>query len=150
MSDIKIVWDAQNNRGDWVLNAAGNDLELGPTLETAVYLSLFTDCRAAADDVIPDGTKNRRGHWTDTGSDYLIGSRLWLLDRSKHTASTLNKAKGYIVEALQWMIDDGLAASIDVVTEWTKPNMLGAQVTLNQSAGKPVILDYSWAWSELS
>jgi phage gp46-like protein len=62
----------------------------------------------------------------------------------------LNKAKGYIVEALQWMIDDGLAASIDVMTEWTKPNMLGAQVTLNQSAGKPIILDYSWAWSELS
>jgi phage gp46-like protein len=150
VSDILVVWDVQNARGDWALNAAGNDLAKGPSLYAAAYISTFTDRLAAPDDIIPDGTTNRRGHWTDTGSDYLIGSRMWLLDRSKHTKAVLLKARDYLIEAYQWMIDDGLIAKVDVVTEWTRPNMLGAAVTFYQRGQPPVSLNYSWAWGELS
>lgn len=89
-------------------------------LETAVVLSLFTDRQADEGDEIPDGSEVRRGFWADK---YLeaegdkSGSRLWLLDRSKTTQDPANLAIQYAKEALQWMIDDGLAGSIEVTGE---------------------------------
>lgn len=149
MSDILVVFDPVANSFDWALNAAGNDLATGPTLYSAAYISTFTDRRANADDTIPDGTTDRRGHWTDTGSRYPLGSRMWLLDRSKRTKDVLLKARDYLLGAYQWMIDDGMIASVDVVTEFTRPNMLGARVTFHQRGQQPTVLSFSWAWGEL-
>ncbi|SAL25785.1 tail protein [Caballeronia turbans] len=148
MSDISIVWDAANSRGDW--QQLGPDLLTGNDLQTAVLLSLFTDRAANADDVIPDGTDDARGWWGDLDEDSPIGSRLWLLDRSKQTQEVLNNARDYIVEALQWLVDDGVVASMDVQTEWTRDTLLGAQITLYQPAGPSVSLTYAWAWQQLT
>jgi phage gp46-like protein len=148
MPDISIVWDAANSRGDW--QQLGPDLLTGNDLQTAVLLSLFTDRAANADDVIPDGTGDPRGWWGDLDEDSPIGSRLWLLDRSKQTQEVLNNARDYIVEALQWLVDDGVVASMDVQTEWTRDTFLGAQITLYQPAGPSVSLTYAWAWQQLT
>ena len=141
MSDITISWSAADGRGDWTL-APGGDLDTGDDLASAILLSLFTDRQANADDVIPDGTTDRRGWWGDAE----IGSRLWLLDRSKQAEIVRRQARDYIAEALQWLIDDGVVARFDIVTEWTRPSMLGARVTAFRSDGRTVALTYSWAW----
>ena len=47
----------------------------------------------------------------------LVGSRLWLLARSKASQTNLVLAQEYATEALQWMIGDGLAETVDVTTE---------------------------------
>lgn len=148
MPDISIVWDAANSRGDW--QQLGPDLLTGNDLQTAVLLSLFTDRAANSDDVIPDGTGDPRGWWGDLDEDSPIGSRLWLLDRSKQTQEVLNNARDYIVEALQWLVDDGVVASMDVQTEWTRDTFLGAQIALYQPAGPNVSLTYAWAWQQLT
>ncbi|MDR5784058.1 phage GP46 family protein [Caballeronia sp. LZ065] len=148
MSDISIVWDVANSRGDW--QQLGPGLLTGNDLQTAVLLSLFTDRVANSDDVIPDGTGDPRGWWGDLGEDAPIGSRLWLLDRSKQTQEVLNNARDYITEALQWLVDDGVVASMDVQTEWTRDTFLGAQIMLYQPAGPSVSLQYAWAWQQLS
>ncbi|WP_250538703.1 MULTISPECIES: phage GP46 family protein [unclassified Caballeronia] len=137
--------------GAYVSNVvSGGYLETGNDLQTAVLLSLFTDRVANADDVIPDGTGDPRGWWGDLDEDSPIGSRLWLLDRSKQTQEVLNNARDYIVEALQWLVDDGVVASMDVQTEWTRATFLGAQITLYQPAGPSVSLTYAWAWQQLT
>lgn len=147
MSDTTTIWDATNARGDWVLSgpalAAGNDLE------TAVLISIFTDRAISPDDVIPDGTTDPRGWWGDDGQDHPIGSRLWLLSRAKQTPETLARAKDYITEALQWLIADGIASSIDVKTEWTAPTLLGSLITINRTAGGQSAVQFSWAWNGL-
>jgi phage gp46-like protein len=125
-------------------------LQTGNDLETAVLISLFTDRIANADDFIPDGTGDPRGWWGDLDEATPIGSRLWLLDRSKQKQEVLNNARDYIVEALQWLVDDGLVASIDVQTEWTRASFLGAQITLYQPAGPQIPLTYAWAWQQVS
>jgi phage gp46-like protein len=46
----------------------------------------------------------------------LFGSRLHLLKRAKNTDQTAQRAAGYAKEALQWMIDEGRAKSVEVFT----------------------------------
>lgn len=148
MSDTTTSWDVANARGDWSM--AGALLATGDDLSTAILISLFTDRIAEPDDAITDGTNDPRGWWGDQFSTVPIGSRLWLLDRSKQTQETLQRAYDYIVEALQWMIDDGVVAKFDVRVEWTKAGMLGAQVVAYKQDGTTVASAYSWAWQGIN
>lgn len=148
MPDITTSWNPVTLMADWQM--AGADLAQGTDLITAAYISLFTDRLAQPSDVIPDGTNDPRGWVGDLGAAYPIGSRLWLLTRAKATQDTLNNAYDYIQEALQWMLDDGVVARIDIDVEWITPRMLGAQVTFWQQDGTSIAQNYSWAWAELS
>lgn len=129
LSDLALVWDAAQGGADLVL--IDQDLASDAGLETAMGLSLFTDRRAQPDDVAPSGDPaDRRGWWADQFADVegdLFGSRLWLLDRSKATQETLIRAREYALEALRWLVDDEVAASIDVATSFIE---LGAQNAL--------------------
>ncbi len=94
-----------------------------------MLVSLFTDRVANPDDSLPDGSGDPRGFWADDPR-YPTGSRLWLLDRAKRTQQTIGLARGYIDEALQWLIDDGVVSSIDVALEWTQRSTLAARITI--------------------
>lgn len=148
MSDTTTTWVPMAGRGDWTLDGA--DLASGDDLETAVLISLFTDREANLDDAIPDGTGDPRGWIGDADQLYKIGSRLWLLERAKQTTETLTKAKGYITEALQWLIDDGVVAKFDIYVEWTKASQLGAKVVAYQKNGPALAMNYSWVWKGIN
>ncbi|SIT50433.1 Mu-like prophage protein gp46 [Paraburkholderia piptadeniae] len=148
MADTKTAWDPTLGRGDWVLSGAL--LQTGDDLETAVLISLFSDRQAAADDEIPDGTTNPRGWWGDLDSDTQIGSRLWLLSRAKQTTETLQRANDYIVEALQWLIDDGVVASFDIAVEWTQAGRLGALIVAHKTNGTTTSVAYQSLWSAIT
>lgn len=126
--DIKMKYDSDLREFD--IEYKNGDLvrELG--LETAVYMSLFTDRRASEDDPVDD-IKDLRGWWGDglneTEDEDLIGSKLWILARAKTTSETASLAKQYIEEAMQWMLDDDVAASINV--EVSRQNRKGQEGT---------------------
>jgi hypothetical protein len=71
----------------------------------------------------------------------LIGSRLWLLHRTKSDNTLPARARGYILEALQWLLDGGVVGGVDA-TCFFLPNAtgavtqrrLGATVTLYSTA----------------
>ena len=142
MSDIRTTWRV--DRGDWALS--GSVLASGGDLFTAVAISLFTDREATTDDVIPDGSGDPRGWWAD-GLEVKIGSRIWLLARSKRTQQVLLRAQDYAREALQWMIDDGVVAQFGVITEWTARNTLGVQIIAYRSNGQTEAMNFAWAWA---
>lgn len=152
MSDILTTWDSTNNRGDWTV--ANGALASGNDLYTAVLISLFTDRRAAPSDKIPDGTTNRRGWWGDidsNGNTDLWGSRLWELDRSKSpTPQVLAFAQTICQEALQWLITDGIAATVDVQASWNDVNFLALLVTITKPDGTKVPLFYDLLWQEVT
>ena len=116
MTDVRLGWDNLAGFGD--LRLDGADL-LGDDdgLETAVLVSLFTDARAEAADRA-SGDTERRGWWGEQLDDDedRYGSLLWLLERSKLTNETLSLAERYATDACQWLIADGEAAEIGVVT----------------------------------
>lgn len=144
MSDTYTAWSTSLARGDWV--QLGPVLQSGSDIVTAVLISLFTDRVANADDVIPDGSNDPRGWWADAGK-YPIGSRLWLLDRSKQTDEVLKRAKDYANEALKWLVDDGVAAKVTVFVEWSRPGMLGMQVVVYRQDGTMVPMNFAAAWN---
>ncbi len=158
MIDIAVAWDAQLLRFDWLFD--GSDLATTDTLQTAVIVSLLTDRLANADDDFPDGTNDRRGWWADMPlplasappAGDLIGSRLWLLSRRKVTEQTRLDAIAYTQEALQWLIDDGLAARIDVgasflrdITGWL--DIAIAIYRTDAATGRTATESYTLAWS---
>lgn len=137
--DIATIPDREGLRFDWSI--AAHDLASDQGLETAVILSLALDRLATADDALPDGSGDRRGWWGDAlmdpardGTPDRIGSRLWLLVRAKQTAETLVRAKAYCAEALQWLIDDGVAAQIDVVAQYQGLGFLAIGITVSRVA----------------
>lgn len=125
--------------GDWTV--AGPVLAEDAGLKTAVVISLFTDRLAEADDVLPDAGQgvalNRRGWWgdayTDTPGD-RIGSRLWLLAREKQRSEVLRRAETYAAEALQWLLDDGVAREVNVVASSSGPGVLALDIEIVRSA----------------
>lgn len=68
----------------------------------------------------------------------LIGSRLWLLAPEKQLASVQARAELYAREALQWLVDDGVASSVAVSAELVRQGVLGLAITVTRSA-QPVI-----------
>jgi phage gp46-like protein len=119
----------------WHSDADRIDLQPRPAdrltwLENAVTISLFTDARAAADDEIPGGDTDRRGHWADMWLDEgeSLGSRLWLLKREKVTQAVINKARDYCMEALEWLVDADHLQAVNVTAERGGLNRIHFQI----------------------
>lgn len=130
MSDIALV--LKNNCFD--INILNGDLERDDGLETAVAISLFTD-RRVTDEELPQLETKKRGWWGDMYPEIdqdKIGSRLWTLEREKRTSETLRKSEDYTREALDWMIDDNVANTVDVASEYNDDNFLIINVDISR------------------
>lgn len=108
---------------DAVLNATPSpdevlyDIVIGPDgdiltedqLDTAIVVSLFTDARAEAHEIVKP--QMRRG-WVGDLEDGSIGSKLWLLEQERLTLAVLARASDYAEKALEWLVDDQIAVSV--------------------------------------
>lgn len=133
-----------NGEIDLALTSSGQ-LAIEDTLVTAVIISLLSDRRANLDDKLPYLKQvtgpippDRRGWCGDALSEVSgdrIGSRLWLLSRAKQTDENLQLAIDCGNEALQWLIDDSKASSIDVAASWTAPGRMDMSVLITRPDG---------------
>ena len=148
MPDIALTWDAANGVADWTLGA--DDIATGDDLLTAVIISLFTDAPATADYVPRDG--DRRGWWADPYAGITLGSNLWQIGRATKTTATLTLARQSAARALQWLVDDGVAATVDVQAEWqgSETPRLAMAITITAPDGTARPFRFSWAWSASS
>lgn len=140
---------AEGEGAPWVadLVLAGPDLSLCNELTTAVLISLMTDRRARPDDTIPDGS-DPRGWWADAMDGEQIGSRLWLLERARNLPEVLRLAEGYIKEALQWLLDDGVASSVTAVCSAARgcKNTLDMLITIERPGSQALQFKWRYAW----
>lgn len=146
--DLAMVW----RNGFGYLSLTGADLKTEDSLRTAVLVSLFTDRQARLDDVIPDGSDNRRGHWGDSflPGDDQIGSRLWLIEREKVLSEVLRRAEDYSREALSWMTRRGAARSVQVSAWTTGRNDLNLKITITRPDGHVDSFEFLDMWSQES
>jgi phage gp46-like protein len=132
------------------LAIASNDLVTDEGLETAIILSLFTDRRAAEEDVMPFGETDRRGWFGDAApvvDGDKIGSRLWMLTREKQTNETLARAKQYCTEALAWLVEDLVASSVDVTVTYIDVGVMAIAIVVNKPAVDPVRFKWNYTWA---
>ena len=119
-------------------------------LTTAVLLSLFTDARARPDDRLPHSDTDRRGWWGDAWpmvSGESMGSRLWLVWPGKQTGENLQRAREYAQEALQWLVTDGIASSVEVQASNPRNGVLALSVKIFKPAGEALALRFESLWS---
>lgn len=144
-ADLRLTW-----RGfDSDISVDAGDLVAEDGLKTAVILSLFLDRRADPDDAIPDGTGDLRGSWMDAFpvvTNDLRGSKLWLLAREKDLQSVLNRAREYAQEALEWMIEDGIAENVTVDAESQGNHRLALSVSLIRPDGRDIQYRFQLLW----
>lgn len=116
-------------------------------IRRAVIISLFSWRKAHDDDQV-DGS--RYGYWGDSFPPVpgaLIGSRLWLLKRSKIiTNETIMLAEEIIREALQWFIDDGIAQEIQVKLERSGIGTIKGVITLILNSGGTLSVPFDDIW----
>lgn len=174
MADIATIWDAAAGIGDWSLSLGrsnvivdekgasirdgqgrqyltsadaytpGTGLVSDQDLQTAALISLFTDAEAGPDDVVPDGTGDPRGWWAGS-----IGSKLWLRERSKATLDLPELIRNDIGQALQWLIDDDVVASIAVSAEYRDAKTIAAQVVLRRQDGTQMAMQFARVWETI-
>lgn len=112
MSDILIAKDSD---GVFDISIANGQLVTTNGLDTAIYMSLFTEKRATEDQIKePSQRRGWVGNELNDDVTYEIGSYLWLLDQAIINQDTANLGEAYISDCLQWMITDGLVGSITV------------------------------------
>jgi phage gp46-like protein len=78
-------------------------------LGTGIMISLGTNKRV--DGII----RVDNGWWGESILGKNIGSKLFLLDRSKNISETLQLARQYAEESLQWLVEDGHVRAISQV-----------------------------------
>ncbi|HGW6102668.1 TPA: phage GP46 family protein [Citrobacter werkmanii] len=118
-------------------------------LPRAVIISLFSWRRANQDDNAPVPM----GWWGDTYPTVAgdrIGSRLWLLGREKITNDTLNRARDYATEAMQWMLDDGVAARIDITSSRSGQDSAVLGIVIYQRDGTSWNMQFDDYWRMLN
>ena len=145
--DIKLSWSNDSLEAD--VSIEENDLATHDGLETAVIISLFSDRRLEDADILPPGETSRRGWWADQFEEVeadKIGSKLWLLNRAKSTNDIVSNAQQYCVEALQWLIDDKIAESVDVTVELVDSRNLFIKIEIKQPDVDPTKFRYAYNW----
>jgi phage gp46-like protein len=145
MTDIALRWDG--GALDFALEGA--DLLADDTLETAVWISLFSDRRAPAEIALPAGETDSRGWWGDAYADQAgdaIGSLLWLLAGQKQTEATRQQAETWAREALQWLVEDGAATAVEVAASYPARLRLGLQIAITEPTGRRRICQAVMPW----
>lgn len=131
---LKLVWDNTIGAARLQRDEHGA-LALDYSLETQVITSLFTDVEATPDEIRAAGLELQRGWWAEADSlrdRPRMGSKLWLLSRGKTTLQTLRRAEVYARESLQWLVDAGVAASVEVLASRPRPGFIGLDITIRK------------------
>lgn len=124
---------------DLVLSPAG--LVRDESVGTTLLVSLLSDARARDEDLALVGTGGRRGWWADAEGD-RFGSRLWLLERRSLTEATLRDAGAMAGEALDWLVDEGVAARVSAQASRLSNDAIGIEITIVPSADQR----YAFLW----
>ena len=112
-----------------------------------IALSLFTWRRALDSDPIPDGA-SRQGWFGDPE----MGSRLYLLQQDVTTIESLAAAKQYAEEALKWLVDDAIFATVSatataVMHDATRQPVLSLSIEITRPLQPERRERYAYLWS---
>jgi phage gp46-like protein len=162
--DIRLIqsdlWPTYDIQSDWQLRDDGS-LDERQSLATAVIVALGTDALASREDQLPDpDSTDRAGWWGDTDAEEIwggwpIGSRLWLLKRSKieppasRNGATTTRIDGFIREAIQPLIDRRIASRMDVDVARVGPERIDARVIVYRGPTLQIELRYQVLWTEM-
>lgn len=134
--------------GIFDLDFDGQDLVLSDSLRESVLVSLMVNGRESYPEGVAVLQPVDGGWWANASEDVAIGSMLWTLQRRKLDDNAVDDAKAYAEKALQWMIDDKVAKSVNVsvtrnVSDVSRLDFL-VVVERPDGTGEEIRFDYLW------
>ena len=129
---MDVLLDLAEDGPDLLIRDGDLALDLG--LSSAVLFSLLVDRRARADDLVPP-EDDPRGWPLETPGDRW-GSRLWLLERSKATPENVALARDAVLEALDWLVRDGIAERIDTRVELAESSRIYVELDVVRGSAR--------------
>lgn len=140
MSDLALK---QTSNLNYDLDFDGHDLVLSESLGNSVVMSLMEFDRekkpksAEIDTVFG-------GWWGNALESYNLGSKLWLSLREGITETSLRNACDAVKDALKWMLDDGVAKSVEATAKRNSsdPYLVEFTVTITKPDGSEE--PYQW------
>lgn len=130
--DIRFVNYSDLGYADIDLADGGRDLEPDGGLETAVSISIFTNKREDEETRLPGNINDKGGWWGSEFSEVEIGSHLWLLRRARNRNEVLSLSEQYVKQGLQWMVDEGIAESIEVESSFSDEKTLQLNIDISR------------------
>lgn len=110
---------SKDNRTFFDIDFENGDIKTTDGFEMALLMSILGNKRADASEV--PSPERRRGWWGNEAldfNDYEIGSKLWLLAQARETQLSLNNAKTYVRNSLEWFLEDGFLDEILVIAQY--------------------------------
>jgi phage gp46-like protein len=136
MIDLKLTQDAS---GVWDLSISNGDLEGVEGFDTAIFSSLLTDARAPESIVLkPENRRGWMGNLASTVDGRDFGGLLWLVNQRRLTQETLNEAVDYARQALDWLVEDGLASNIEVTGTIVPRSGITLEIVITSPEGETV------------
>ena len=110
------------------------DLRTDDFFDTSLIVSLFTDARANASEVVEP--QLRRG-WigNEFTPGFEMGSKLWLFHQARLTTDTTNRMVTVTQESLQWLIDQNYAIEVETEVAFDTQRVL-LDVTITRPSSK--------------
>ena len=145
---------------DWQLLPNGQ-LDDSQALATAICVALGTNALASDHDVLPDpDSSDRCGWWGDLDADLIwngwpIGSKLWLLRRSKITpataseGATLTLVENYIRDAMQPFVERKICSSFAVWVTRVDKQRIDALLRIYRGPLPEIDLRYAILWDAM-
>lgn len=143
MSDLKLVAGVG---GFYDIDFDGTDLVFTDALENGVLISVETIARAKPDDDLPQNNEIRRGNWRDQYLEIPMGSRLWILSRSKMEPSILSRINQLFFECLEWMELDGVATRVLVTSEIYNDEIIFINARIQRPKNIEVDFPFYYNW----
>ena len=123
--DYKLTADT-NNIYDFTITDEG-DFESEDSYDSAILYSVLGERRASASEV-PESSR-RRGWIGNEFADFENGSKVWLYYQERATADTRNGLRTEVLNAVQWLIDDGRVIN-STATATLNGGVIGVVVTI--------------------
>ena len=135
MLDVKLIQDGDTGEFDLAIDTLG-DLETVNDLSTALLVSMLTDARADPSQVVvPEYRRGWIGDAVPPIDGFKLGSLLWLTETAKTTQGTMTIAASFARDALQWLLDQGIAEDVQVEGEITGPRQGRLRITIVSPGG---------------
>jgi len=144
-NDILLEFNNEKGFFDIELDSAGADLQGATNLITSILIQLFTDARSNSDDPVPD-SRGWAGDSLNPEGKQNIGSRLWIVENDFMTQDLLTKIENLATDALQTIIDQGIAKKITIDASFL--NKVNGEIELKIDVTDPQenaqIFKYVW------
>lgn len=132
---------------DLAFSEADHDLLTTDGLENVVVISIGTYARERRLSKVANLAPVVGGWWGDALDEKgTLGGYLYEAFPGKLTNDTARRVEGLVVEALAWMVKDGVAKSAKCLAEIVDDETMSVKITIERPDGENEALTYEIKW----